>query len=73
MIFSSIFGVICVSGKCIGLQQWEQDLINRTRVEANFEMAVKFKNLLGIDVVVENTDFSCQELENEKIIWSQHL
>ena len=64
-------GVIGLKNVCIGLQQRDQALINRTRVEAlmegNFEMALKFKDIFGIDAIVENTDFSREELESGKL------
>lgn len=69
-------GVICLSATALAIREKEQYLINKGikicydvgYVIGAFQMALKIKRDLGLDVAVEISGFSRQELENEELV-----
>ena len=63
--------VIGLQNSCIAMQQAmeqrDQALIEQGKEEGNFEMALKFKEVLGLEETLLISGFSREELENEKL------
>ena len=53
--------------KITAKQFQDQKLIDQGYGQGAFELALKFKKIIGIEKIVENTDFTREELENEKL------
>lgn len=68
-------GVIGLQNACIAMKQHEQALIERVRKETleqginqgAFDVALRVKRVLGLDVALSVCDFSREELESEKL------